>query len=148
MGKSPRIADGQKALELFALGDSEDGGDIYQQHFTAASSRRATPHLPQFENESSTRNELRWGPARTLDIPVAQAKGGVFRMTSNTMDSELMKLVKSCKTSPGSETVRVRVHLRWIQRVQTFLAADCYGQAHSSFSEEYTLYSVIASGPI
>ncbi|KAI0794731.1 hypothetical protein C8Q74DRAFT_1366131 [Fomes fomentarius] len=76
--------------------DSEDPGDIYQQQSTATSSiRGATPHRPQPENELSTRNELRWnrGPARTLDIPVAQASCGVFRMTSNTMEFELMKSV-------------------------------------------------------
>lgn len=42
MGKSPRIANRQKSLELFALGVSEDAGDIYRQHSTAASYRRAT----------------------------------------------------------------------------------------------------------
>ncbi len=71
-------------------------------------------HLPQPENESSTRKRASLGPARTLDIPVAQAKGSVFRMTSNTMDSELMQSVSEELQNLARERDGARPSPSWV----------------------------------
>ncbi len=73
------MADKTKMLELFELGQPDDGDDDDRGEGGSAA------------HPTTEDREVRHGPPRVIDIPAPNLPGGSIQISSSTMDPEFMK---------------------------------------------------------
>ncbi|RPD57260.1 hypothetical protein L226DRAFT_510963 [Lentinus tigrinus ALCF2SS1-7] len=85
-GKALKIPekDKAKALELFELGESEDG-DAFDEEEVEEISTQADGNVAE---------DVHHGPGRIINIPAPGAPGGSIQISSNTMDPEFMRSLR------------------------------------------------------